>query len=210
LEWVSPRKQAFLLLRLDDFADKGNRDADNSGDGSLLSAAQTELLRSLSASGSVEAALFWCTCDFARLLADWGHWFSRTAHGCPCHPKGFQKKRRDPSCPMTGRTAVLFASGFAEAAIGKLRAISAGQMPAHAREALKELTALDPAAANSLMEDFQSAISRLVFRTQQNFGYWTKLPWSLLMIMRPFLETFSSEEDAAGLQLLTLNCLVGV
>ena len=46
------------------------------------------------------------------------------------------------------------------------------------------------------MSNFQAAKSRLTFRMTQSFGYWTRLPWALLMIMRPYVETFSSPEEA--------------
>ena len=106
-------------------------------------------------------------------------------------------------CPMIGRTAVLLASGLPDFAIARLQSV---QIPQQARQSLDVLSTVDPAQAQVLMNEFHFAVSRLVFRTKQNFSYWKELPWALLMLMRPFVEQFTSSSEAAAGSFFLIFC----
>ena len=96
-------------------------------------------------------------------------------------------------CAMEGRMCVPLAAGLAEVAIQRLNAIG---IPAHVQQALRQLEVADAGAARELMDGFKTAVGRISFRMKQAFGYWKELPWALLVIMRPWVEYFSSSEEA--------------
>ena len=59
---------------------------------------------------------------------------------------------------------------------------------------------MDETAANELLGEFQAAVSKVTFRMGQSFGYWRELPWALLMIMQPYVVTFSSLAEDSQVQ----------
>lgn len=211
LAWVIPRKEAFQLLKLDDLLSPSSSAEQ---DGEALSAYQLELLAELSQTTKKRSAQFWATAALADALAKWGHWFTGTLHGCPCHNASEWKElSKHKTCPMTGRTAVLLASGLPQLAIQQLEHLRQ-RMPAAVRQPLAALEAIDRDAADKLVRDFHTAVARLRFRTLQNFSYWQELPWALIMLMRPFLDRFDDDSQASEcLQLsrsaaiLLISCL---
>lgn len=241
------RREALTFIKLEDASGEPTQESSaNPNISDLLTAREIQLLGCLSNPHSIEALVFWATAGLARVLAEWGHWFSSTIHHCPCHsvqPRdkkgkhgcGSSKKKKemqvkrtdsvtsvvsqDPEqqrvsetvlrkevfgigsdhdlepCPMIGRTAVLLAGGLADVAIDRLKQI---QVPPHARALLDALSEVDPRQSESLLQQFHFAVSRLIFRTNQNFSYWRELPWTILVLMRPFVEQFASATEAAG------------
>ena len=79
-------------------------------------------------------------------------------------------------------------------------ALNAVGIPAHVQQALRQLEVADAGAASELMDGFKTAAGRISFRMKQAFGYWKELPWALLVIMRPWVEYFSSSEEAMSCQ----------
>lgn len=221
LGWILTRKQPLSLLSLDDVdPDPRQVSSPNPNISDMLTPTEVHLLQCLSNRDSNSGSIFWATAGLAKVLADWGHWFSYTVHHCPCHlgqekeekprkrgrtalkrkPSGLEVAEREQPlkaawdtskspCPMIGRTAVLLASGLPELAIERLRSLS---VPPSVQQTLDTL---DEATSSDLLRQFRLAISRLAFRTKQNFSYWSQLPWSLLMVMRPFVEYFHSQAD---------------
>ncbi|CAE7327274.1 CELA2A, partial [Symbiodinium sp. CCMP2456] len=210
LSWIAPRQQCLAYLKLEELS--GGRDDGDGQDAALLSSNQLELLAGLcgDAVHNVAALKFWALTGLARLLADWGARFSWSLHSCPCHPRRLRRSELDKAdkaaqsgkgktvpCQMEGRMCVPLAAGLAEVAIHRLNAIG---IPAHVQQALRQLEAADAGAARELMDGFKTAVSRISFRMKQAFGYWKELPWALLVIMRPWVEYFSSEEEALSCQ----------
>lgn len=211
VQWVLSRKAALQYLKLNDIAQSGERDSGES-DKHQLSSRHLELLANLSASNE-QSLRFWTTAGLTMILATWGHRVSGYLHSCPCHPLPSNKdanrerakqrdrlwfqdvmtKPEDACCPMAGRMAVALASGYVQHALDNLK--RAG-VPASLQNSLDDLNSFGNDGGTRLMSNFQAAKSRLTFRMTQSFGYWTRLPWALLMIMRPYVETFSSPEEA--------------
>ena len=216
LDWVLPRKSALQYLKLNDILEGSTRD-DVGGDGEKhqLSSRHLELLATL-VEHNEKSCRFWALAGLANVLASWMHQVTRFLHGCPCHPnfkddsEKQPKKRRkldldcffehnadeEASCPMLGRMAVPLASGFVK---HSLQALSCAQIPAHTQEAIDDLNrmeGLEGSSGTMLLSHFEAARSRITFRMKQNFGYWTQLPWALLMVMRPFVLTFASPDEA--------------
>ena len=193
LAWVLPRKQAFMYLRLDDFTSSASSRNPEDDDDSLT-VQQMQLLANLS-EDCLESAEFWAIAELCQSLAAWGHWFSGVSHGCPCHSLAERRESTTFSCAMTGRTGVLLACGLPQVALTKLDD-ARSHLPSSARAAINSLRSFDSddgkgfAIARRLLDEYNVAISKLKFRTTQSFGYWGQLPWSLLMVMRPFVERF--------------------
>ena len=210
VQWVLSRKAALQYLKLNDIAQSGERDSGES-DKHQLSSRHLELLANLSASNE-QSLRFWTTAGLTMILATWGHRVSGYLHSCPCHPLPSNKdanrerakqrdrlwfqdvmtKPEDACCPMAGRMAVALASGYAQHALDNLKCAG---IPAALQNSLDDLNSFGNDGGTRLMSNFQAAKSRLTFRMTQSFGYWTRLPWALLMIMRPYVETFSSPEE---------------
>ena len=202
LEWIVPRRAALGLLKLDDLLQGENSSKADSEHS--LSKAEWEMLRCMQ-SDQKYAALFWTMAGHSQQLAQWGKTFAVKLHSCPCRCKeekkqqlGLGRSERDSharddagrppkSCPMIGRAGVLLASGLADVAICELRNITKA-FPAHLTESLAALKTANPEQAQELMTDFQACIGRIAFRAQQHFSYWKDLPWSLLMVTRPYIE----------------------
>lgn len=208
LGWIMGRKAALQLLRLDDIL-QGEQASKTSSEFSL-SKSEYEMLRCMQTEGKT-AAHFWMMAELCMQLAEWGKWFSVTLHSCPCrckthqddgsHSKSKSKSSKcgrseasSTSCPMIGRTSVLLASGLPDVAVTSLRQIS-NSLPHGVQEAISKLQELDCEASQSLLEDFNTAIGRLAFRTEQVFSYWQQLPWALVMVMRPWVERFDSKAE---------------
>ena len=98
-------------------------------------------------------------------------------------------------CPMEGRMAVALACGFHEEAIDMLRKDSAA-LPRHTQRVVDKLSQLDQDRASAVMDNYQTAVARICFRMKQSFSYWTQLPWSLLMLARPFVDRFENASQA--------------
>ena len=108
-------------------------------------------------------------------------------------------------CPMKGRMAVALAAGFAQQAAEHLQTLK--NLSHRQQSALRNLRRSGQdgeAAANRLLSCYHAAIGRLSFRMGQSFGYWTQLPWALLMIAKPFVAKFESAEEAASTDTLNL------
>ena len=205
LSWIAPRQQCLAYLKLEELS--GGREDGDGQDAALLSSNQLELLAGLcgDAVHNVDSLKFWALTGLARLLADWGARFSWSLHSCPCHPRRLRRSEVDEAaksgkrggktvpCAMEGRMCVPLAAGLAEVAIQRLNAIG---IPAHVQQALRQLEVADAGAARELMDGFKTAVGRISFRMKQAFGYWKELPWALLVIMRPWVEYFSSSEEA--------------
>ena len=208
-----PRKSALQYLKLNDIVE-GSESRENSDEKHQLSSRHLELLANLSSSNE-QSLRFWAMCELTNVLASWGHRVNGYLHSCPCHPVRHEKEKQQPSqkrkrkfledvmqreddasCPMAGRMGVALASGYIQVALANLKAAG---IPAGAQDCLDGLDDLGSPSAKSLLENFESAKSRLAFRTTQVFGYWSELPWALLMVMRPFVETFSSPEEAGSM-----------
>ena len=204
LAWIVPRQSALKYLRLDELQqERGQPDAGQAGEEDFfqLSSAQLDLLGHLCGSGpeDVQAARFWATCGLVQLLAAWGHRFASALHGCPCHSrrrKGSANdgERRRDACPMEGRMTVPLAAGLADEALNRLAQI---KIPPRVSQAVLRLQEVSQDEAASLMTAFKDASARLTFRVKQVFGYWKSLPWSLFMVMRPWVERFSDEQERA-------------
>eukprot|EP00438_Fugacium_kawagutii_P030653 Skav221859 [mRNA] locus=scaffold1175:374498:380999:- [translate_table: standard] len=206
VEWVLPRKNALQYLKLNDIVE-GSQRGDTGGDNEKfqLSSRHLELLANLS-SNNEQSLRFWATAGLAGVLASWGHSVSKALHSCPCHqrdPKRTTRKKRGRHvfedvmtreetsvCPMAGRIGVMLASGYIEHSLQALKQVG---IPDHTQAVLDDL---DAGNRQSLLGSFLTAKSRLTYRMKQSFGYWTQLPWALLMIMRPFVETFTNAEEA--------------
>ena len=208
LEWIVPRRAALEFLKLDDLLQGENSSKADSEHS--LSKAEWEMLRCMQ-SDQRHATLFWTMAGLCQQLAQWGKGFAFQLHSCPCRCK--EKKKTElgrsqdspvggskPSkpCPMIGRTGVLLASGLADAAICELRNIT-NAFPAHLTESVAALRTADPEQARKLMNDFQGSIGRIAFRAGQHFSYWNDLPWSLLMVMRPYVERFDTPTEVSWL-----------
>ena len=226
LHWIMTRQKPLTCLSLDDVAsESGQQSSASPNISDTLTPTEVQLLQCLSNKEGSSAAVFWATAGLTQVLADWGHWFSQAIHHCPCchsDPDEEEKKKKnkkkvkakakapvggrdlvepalcaskpcDGPCPMIGRTGVLLASGLPDIALQRLRDLV---IPP---SVTRSLDALDKETASSLLQQFELAKGRLSFRTKQNFSYWGTLPWSMLMIMRPFIEGFKSEHDAARL-----------
>ena len=211
LEWIAPRQSALEFLKLKDFANAADeRDNPAQNEQHQLSSKQLELLTNL-CDGGPKARCFWAMCGLTKILSDWGHQVSGFLHGCPCHdakerPKkrrrkdlefleGEEAKELEESCPMTGRMAVPLAAGYAKFALQSLKSSAATFSP-HVQVALQKLFDSDRSEGELLMDNFQTAVSRLTFRMTQSFGYWNELPWSLLMVMQPFVMRFTTAAEA--------------
>lgn len=192
LAWVVPRQGALRYLRLDELESQG-RDAEGRDTDFQLSSSQLELLASLCGGPNFAQARFWAMAGLIRCLAEWGHRFAYVLHKCPCHSKwGSGGERRKETCPMEGRMGVPLASGLADDALDRLNSLN---IPPHVTQALSKMQELSESEAAALMNAFRTAIVRLTFRVKQVFGYWKCLPWSLLMVMRPWVERFETEQD---------------
>ena len=187
-----PRQGALRYLRLDELESQG-RDAEGRDTDFQLSSSQLELLASLCGGPNFAQARFWAMAGLIRCLAEWGHRFAYVLHKCPCHSKwGSGGERRKETCPMEGRMGVPLASGLADDALDRLNSLN---IPPHVTQALSKMQELSESEAAALMNAFRTAIVRLTFRVKQVFGYWKCLPWSLLMVMRPWVERFETEQD---------------
>ena len=224
VQWVLPRKAALQYLKLDDIVDGEASARDPSGECEKfqLSSRHLELLANLSKSNE-QSNSFWALAGLGSVLASWGHDVSNFLHSCPCHPpeKSEQRERKtkkrrgtmvedimhredDTSCPMGGRMGVAMASGYMRRAVDNLKR---AQVPEHTQTVLD---ALSEETRMSLLNCFQAAKSRLTYRVTQSFGYWTQLPWALLMIMRPFVETFKCAEKAGNLWFFIAHNFVSI
>ena len=106
---------------------------------------------------------------------------------------------RAKDCPMKGRMAVALASGFAEQAVEHLQSLkNLSHRQQNALRNLRQKGQEGEAAANKLLSCYHAAIGRLAFRMGQSFGYWSQLPWALLMIAKPFVAKFESTVEAAA------------
>ena len=221
LDWVAPRKAALEFLKLRDFSSAAaERDNPSQNESHQLSSKHLELLTNLCDDGSITARRFWAMCGLTKILSDWGHQVSGYLHGCPCHdvgdrPKKKQRRRKDveflerkeeelqhETCPMAGRMAVPLAAGYPKMAMQVLQS-QASNFPVHVQTALRKYCESDSAGGELLLENFRAAVGRLTFRMTQTFSYWNALPWVLLMIMQPFVMSFSSAEEA-GAQVCSL------
>lgn len=184
------------MLSLDDFSGVP-ASAAGEPEEEHLSTYQLQLLSDLS-KNSTFSAWFWAMSDFTYLLAKWARWLSGVLHGCPCHSylerKDLAQNRE--TCPLTGRTGVLLASGLPQLAVEELNKLGT-RVPSHCRQSLQALSNADPESAQRLTHEFQMAVAKLRFRVQQNFSYWRDLPWSLLMLVRPFFQRFDNAAAAA-------------
>ena len=224
VQWVLPRKDALQYLKLDDIVDGEASARDPSGECEKfqLSSRHLELLANLSKSNE-QLNSFWALAGLGSVLASWGHDVSNFLHSCPCHPpeKSEQRERKtkkrrgtmvedimhredDTSCPMGGRMGVAMASGYMRRAVDNLKR---AQVPEHTQTVLD---ALSEETRMSLLNCFQAAKSRLTYRVTQSFGYWTQLPWALLMIMRPFVETFKCADEAGNLWFFIAHNFVSI
>ena len=216
-----PRQSALQYLKLHDFLGGSERQGQpmSQDEKHMLSARHLELLANLcdDTGTNAQSLKFWAMCGLAKCLANWGHSVTGFLHGCPCHPivpglerqpKRRKKYRQDEVeqalfddrqsnsnvCPMTGRMAVPLASGFAQLAVQELRSLN---IPSHVRDVIKKLNDIDESRQGDvLMEEFSIATSRLSYRMKQSFGYWSELPWALLILMRPYVESFSDAAEA--------------
>lgn len=219
LEWVAPRKRALEFLKLKDFSTAAaERDNPSHTEQHQLSSKHLELLSNLCDDGP-GARRFWAMCGLAKILSDWGHGVSRFLHGCPCHDMNDRPKKRkkkdvdflarkeaedkEAACPMAGRMAVPLAAGYPKLALEALNS-EAGNLSPHLQSDLNKLFDIDRAGGELLMNNFHLAIARLTFRMTQTFGYWSELPWSILMIAQPYVLKFSSAEEA-GTQAMPSN-----
>ena len=111
-----------------------------------------------------------------------------------------------PACPMAGRMAVPLACGLMTALQDKLK----NELRPPAQASLKQLRDADAEEAAKLMNDFQTALGRVRARCTQVFAYWDELPWALVMVMRPFVEQFSSDAEAGHLEMLSVVVAVSL
>ena len=210
LSWVMPRQEALRYMRMDVFGAGSDKSGGDDEPGEPLSSSHLELLRNICDPNSLDGQIFWVMGHLCRRLASWGHDVSGFLHGCLCHTMQdrreekeakSQNKRKRPTiadsaeeCPMKGRMAVALAAGFAEEAIEQLQAL---KVPSRAQRALRTLRASSQGAeaAANLLGSYSAAVGRLTFRMKQSFGYWSQLPWSLLMCMKPFMAKFSTAEE---------------
>ena len=197
LEWLLPRKHALSFMSLRDLAERDDKE---------MSHRELDLLGDLTAAESMPALRFWATAALAKQLADWGHRVSGVLHGCPCHPRGRTDSACRSSssssssisnssnqCPMAGRMAVPLAVGLMDWAQSKL---SDSVLKPPTQAALNEFSNKHPEEAQTLLRSWQLTVSRMRARASQVFSYWGELPWALLAVMRPFVETFHSQQEA--------------
>ena len=190
LDWLLPRKQALEYMKLQDLGEQGDKE---------LTARELELLGNITQhKDSLEALRFWATAELAKQLANWGHRVSGVLHGCPCHPERRGRRRLDdgqdppPICSMAGRMGVPLANGIVYMLLGKLTDLVLSQS---SQAAVTKMETHFPAETQSLLNSFTTARAKIRLRTEQVFSYWGELPWSMLSIMRPFVEVFENPQE---------------
>ena len=209
LAWAVPREKALQFLKLHDFSSPAAKEDENQHQ---LSAKHLELLQELGHENK-RSCRFWAIAGLCRILAHWGHNVTGYLHGCLCHQgkvaqePSKKKRKKDPEhlrrleeeaarqkCPMAGRMGVALACGYHKRAIQDLQGAT---IPSHVQQAVHKLNSIDDARAGDvLMDRYRTAISRLTFRMGQAFGHWDDLPWALLIVMRPYVDTFTTAEEA--------------
>ena len=129
------------------------------------------------ASDTKAAQVFWTTCFLLQPLVDYGHGVSVWLHSCPCGC--IRENPATPPCPLKGRRSIELACGKVDDFLAKLERVSLTKWASEAHSALLKV---DHGIATALLNDWNTAKSKIHLRIKQTLGYWKNPPWSILRI----------------------------
>lgn len=169
LDWVIPTRLAIQALRTDEM--QASHD---------LSSEEISTLRMAAGQESEEAAAtFWMMAMLMHPLTVFGHNVLAWMSACPCNCE------RKSQCQLKGRRAIEMALGKMKDFVRDLSSLPLNRFALEARQTLQNL---NPAAANSLKDQFNFARGNITLRMKQCFSFWEERPWSILCIAECLLD----------------------